>query len=657
MSGPLRGLGPPPDAAAWTALLGAVVVLWFMVRRPPWETVVAKRYAALALSVAAGVLSLGYVAYYLGGGPRIIDATSYWLEAQSLARGHVAFDVPGPSGSFRGRFLLTAPGSDRLVVLFPPGYPLILALGCVLGVPMLVGPALGALIAWATFVLAEKLWGRRDAACAAALFSVLSATLRYHTADTMSHGWAALLLVVVVLSASSSGRFGLMWAGLAAGGLLATRPVTGAVGLVVLAAGVWRHRSIVGVALVAAALLPGLALLAWHQHAATGSLWGSSHLRYYALADGPEGCFRYGFGKGIGCLYEHGGFVREYLPRGHGFLQGVAATTRRLRLHLIDVGNLELLALALPFAAWRARRTALGRMASVAVLGVILGYAPFYFDGNYPGGGARLFADVLPVEHALLGGFLVHLRLVAPAVLASLVGFACHASFEHRSLAAREGGHPMFDARLLESHSGQTTVLFVDTDHGFNLGHRPWQPGDPVVVARYGGDAHDAELLTRVGVGRAVRYSYDPRSGQQDVRAYVPPTGAPFEAECDWPPLEVTQGWVERQHSGAGCLSGGRGLALHPRDGRRMTATLELYVGAEGRYRLETRWAVVSKSPLSREASVSLSGEMWQVPPGSSGCFSHRGPPIALGPGRSRLLIEVEQEGWVLDAYRAVPER
>ena len=37
-----------------------------------------------ALCLLAFGLSYAYVSYYLRGGPRIIDATSYWLEARSL---------------------------------------------------------------------------------------------------------------------------------------------------------------------------------------------------------------------------------------------------------------------------------------------------------------------------------------------------------------------------------------------------------------------------------------------------------------------------------------------------------------------------------------------------------------------------------------------
>ena len=47
---------------------------------------------------------------------------------------------------------------------------------------------------------------------------------------------------------------------------------------------------------------PGLALLGWHQLELTGQLFGSVQLRYYALADGPPGCFGLGVGPLAGFL-------------------------------------------------------------------------------------------------------------------------------------------------------------------------------------------------------------------------------------------------------------------------------------------------------------------------------------------------------------------
>ena len=95
-----------------------------------------------AFAALAFALSVAYVHVYLRGGPRIIDATSYLLEARSLAAGSFSFHVPDPTASFRGRFLLASSDGHTLGVLFPPGYPLVLSLGVRLGVPLLVGPAL-----------------------------------------------------------------------------------------------------------------------------------------------------------------------------------------------------------------------------------------------------------------------------------------------------------------------------------------------------------------------------------------------------------------------------------------------------------------------------------------------------------------------------------
>src|SRR6185503_10940627 len=104
VSTPLGDFGPPPDAVAWSALALAVVLAVLALRRggfvrleraalrAPWRAV-----AALALVAAA--LSAGYVAVYLRGGPRIIDATSYYLQARALSEGLLSFPLPTPEPS------------------------------------------------------------------------------------------------------------------------------------------------------------------------------------------------------------------------------------------------------------------------------------------------------------------------------------------------------------------------------------------------------------------------------------------------------------------------------------------------------------------------------------------------------------------------------
>ena len=188
------------------------------------------------LGLFALALSAGYVHHYLAGGPRIIDATSYWLEARALAEGHVTWPIDEPTASVRGRFLLLSGAADhpRLGVIFPPGYPLVLAVGFLFGVPLWVGPFIAALLVLATYRLAKTVTRREDIARLAATLSVLCATLRYHTADTMSHGWTALLFAgslaftfgAIDAESETKRRFEAALGGALFGWLFATRPIS-----------------------------------------------------------------------------------------------------------------------------------------------------------------------------------------------------------------------------------------------------------------------------------------------------------------------------------------------------------------------------------------------------------------------------------------------
>jgi hypothetical protein len=72
----------------------------------------ARRFVVGA-SFAAALLSIAYISSYLHGGPRIIDATTYFLQGRALSHGHLAWTPLDPSASFRGRFLIygESPGS------------------------------------------------------------------------------------------------------------------------------------------------------------------------------------------------------------------------------------------------------------------------------------------------------------------------------------------------------------------------------------------------------------------------------------------------------------------------------------------------------------------------------------------------------------------
>ncbi|HEY4122145.1 MAG TPA: hypothetical protein VGM56_29965, partial [Byssovorax sp.] len=230
-------LAPPADAACLFALAAAALVVAFA-----RQLFAARARVFVACAAAcATALSAAYVAVYLRGGPRIVDATSYLLEARALAEGHLTFALGEPAASTIGRFLVRPTGdAAHAAVIFPPGYPALLALGVLVGAPLAVGPALAAALVVATYALARRVEGGADDACArvAAMLSVACAALRYHTADTMSHGLAAACFTGALGAAFAStdalaaaDRRGAslyaLAAGACAGWLVATRPVSG----------------------------------------------------------------------------------------------------------------------------------------------------------------------------------------------------------------------------------------------------------------------------------------------------------------------------------------------------------------------------------------------------------------------------------------------
>ncbi len=624
---------PVNRPAFWALVLAGVLALFALLPASAREAVGIpaslprrvdlRRRVVLILAFAAAFLSLGYIAFYLHAAPRIIDATSYFLEGRVLSHGHFAWSVPSPSASFRGRFLL---GRDpgKLAVIFPPGFPLLLAAGFRVGAPLVVGPLLAGLLVVATYWLARELayerpeTERQAIATLAACLSVVCVALRYHTADTMAHGASALGVTVALASAftgarraaraGSRARAWWLLSGLAVGWVVCTRPVSSfAIGgvVVILAARSGARRTALPALVLAT--LPGVAFLVLASHAQTGRWFASAQLAYYAASDGPPGCFRYGFGPGIGCLGEHKDFVLARLAHGYGPVEALLTTLRRLRVHLLDVANFEPLALLVVVPLLRRRAGAPGviekgaSLASVAlavVVGQVLAYAPFYFDGDYPGGGARFFADVLPIEHALLAVATACLlprvaffrRALGVLSLAAL-GFAVHGAFEHHALAERDGGQPPFD--LEEARSATKGVLFFDTDAGFNLAYDPYaDPAKSVLAARFRGDDHDRLLVDRLDHPQAHVYKADAKGAK--LNGWTAARGGTkdlwhFEAEADWPPLTQGGGWAEVVWASNSCATEGRVLTLHVEPGApgaeaQASTTIELPVPRTGKW-------------------------------------------------------------------------
>jgi hypothetical protein len=601
--------GAPPDQVAWVALvLGVGLIVAALASRDVLEGVRrASRARFLStVSLLAAFLTLGFAAHYLRGGPRIIDATAYVLQAKALAHGHLTWHVPWPTASFRGRFLLLA-APDRLAGIFPPGWPLLLAVGYAVGSPMIVGIGLAAGLAIATYALAHELLpGHEDAARLAATLSIACSALRYHTADPMAHAATALAVTVaftLALRASrgAGGARAYAAVGFLVGAVACTRPVS-TLPVLVVALVLLRRSRARDWAIFAAALVPGVALLLASQHAVTGGFFSSTQRAYYAVSDGPPGCFRYGFGRGVGCLHEHGDFVRARLAGGFGLRAALGTTLRRLHTHLSDALDAwPVFLLAAPACFVAARRAPRLRVAWALVGLQVLAYVPFYFDGDYPGGGARFFADVLPIEHAVVAVSLVAFlpAIAFPRKAAALlglvgVGFALHGAYDDLSLAARDGGRPMFEPERFQDAHVDTGLLFIDTDHGFDLAYDPsvTDAKHGLVVARLRNDSHDRLLYDQLGRPQTWAYRFgarsDTRVSEPTLLPFTPPAAEVagrevwrFESEVDWPPLAQRGAWAEpvfakglRQN----CPSAGQALAVHPAAASGGTVTIALPV-------------------------------------------------------------------------------
>jgi hypothetical protein len=628
----------PADHAGWLALAAALVALLaYPLLRRCWARVGLRGWVAGCALLATGLSAL-WLWHYLRGGPRIIDATSYWLQARGLSHGLLSWPLELPTASFRGRFLLASSDGSSLGGIFPPGYPAVLAAAMVLGAPLALGPVLAGCLVIATAALAKLACRSDDAARMAALLSGLCACLRYHTSDTMSHGWAALCLTCALcfgLAAADAARLRarLAWlaaTGLAGGWLVATRPVSALV-LVLLGAAVCVHAlrarrwrpggAALGLAaLIAGAALP-VALLLLHQHAVTGRWLASAQAAYYLVSDGPAGCFRYGFGRGIGCVVEHAPYVSSVLPDGFGAGAALVTTARRLYLHLADVANFEPLWLLVAAGAWMHRASPRVLLLALAPLGLVLAYVPFYFDASYPGGGARLLVDALPAEHVLIAAALARWggraaahgapsALVACATAAvMLAGFALRGSHQHALLRERDGGRPLYDPALVAASTAPRSLVFVDGDHAFNLGHDPSsrsaQQGR--VVARARGDDRDRLLWQRLGQPPAWRFRLDPW-GPAPAAAHLEPWSAPaqagawrFEAEAEWPPLAQHGGYaLAAWLSPSSCVSSGIALGLVRTGPQQACVTVEVpWPG-------EQPWQVVPSLVLAGPARVQL---------------------------------------------------
>jgi hypothetical protein len=592
----------PTDRPSQTALGAsiALMVVALVPRGPEWlasaldlasgaERPRSKRFL-VAASFLAAFLSLGYIAFYLGGGPRAPQAASYWLQGRALSHGHLSWPASDPIANFRGRYLFFSTARSQLAGIFPPGFALLLAPAFVVGAPMLVGPLTAAALVGATWLLSHEI--ATDAgetavrtetiARLAVGLSIVSAGLRYCTADVVPYG-AGATSVAAALAFALRGRrlqaprlFAI--AGFFVGLLVALQPPA-AVATAIIVAGLAFGSASHSLAWSCASALPGVIFVLIANRASTGSVWTSPAASYFAFVEPPAARQSANFARGLFALL--GG-------------------------NSLDIANVEPLAFVGLLPVLRRGRSPGVSWAAALVAGhwIVRGIARS--DVGVPTLNAPSLVCIVPVEQVLVamglaGLFPRKLPAAAVATMAlALAGFAFHASHEHAGIAKSGLGRPAFEPDVARESSIAHGLLFFDDDEGYELASIPDETASHgLLAARFRGDDNDRLLYDSLGHPVVRRYSAT-RTGAT-VRFWTPPGEGSetfrFEAESDWPPIAQSGGIAEVLESPNPCVSNGHLFSATPFADSTATVTLELPVPH-------------ALTPHERRA-----GQMWHVTP------------------------------------------
>jgi Dolichyl-phosphate-mannose-protein mannosyltransferase len=349
----------------------------FAVRAALWVTIVS---AALSWFV--------YQAH-----PHVADEIVYLYNARYFAAGQVHMAPPPLQPAFDVDLMEYQPHQWYGVV--PPGWPAVLAIGVVAGVPWLVNPDLAGVCVLLAYLLLTELYSRRTARLAV-LVLCISPWFLFMGMNFMTHLLTLACALAGFVSLGRARRTGnARWAWLAgamagAGSLI--RPLDGliAAGLI----GLWaiglggrrlKFSSLValgaGTILMAAANLP-------YNRALTGSLTRSPLLAYTDEHYGPHSN-DYGYGPERGW-----GWGMDPYPGHTPFesvinaeLNGASINTELLGW---ATGSLILIAIAVFAGKW----TRSDRLMLAAIAAVVAAYAPYWFSGG-PDFGARYWFLIL----------------------------------------------------------------------------------------------------------------------------------------------------------------------------------------------------------------------------------------------------------------------
>jgi 4-amino-4-deoxy-L-arabinose transferase-like glycosyltransferase len=374
----------------------------------PAETNHLDRFAwipALWVTGVALVLTMG--AYQMH--PHVPDEVAYLLPARYFAEGRISLPLPAVPAAFNVDLMTYQ--ATRWFSPVNPGWPAILAVGALAGLPWLVNPLLAGLNVLLAYRFLREIYPRRTARIAVLLFAAspwnlfMAMNLMPHTATLT----CALGAAVAVARLRRDPR--LRWAvlgGLGVGMVGLIRPLEGAavgilLGLWALGARGRRFRLAPAAALTIASLATGALVLPYNRHL-TGSATTFPIMAYTDALYGP-GRNELGFGPNRGMGWPG----LDPLP-GHG----PADVAINANFNLFQI-NTELLGWAtgslLVLLVWLAsRRLRRPDWMMLAIIGVVAGLHSFYYFSGGPDFGARYWFLVIVPCLALTARGIEHLE-------------------------------------------------------------------------------------------------------------------------------------------------------------------------------------------------------------------------------------------------------
>ena len=318
--------------------------------------------------------------------PHIPDEIAYLFQARYFADGLPWVAAPPVPAAF-DTFLLEVSG-DRWYGVFPPGWPLVLAVGVKLGVPFLVNPLLGGLCILLTYLFVQELGDRGTARLSAALLAFspwhLTISMSY-----MSHALSLALALITAIGATRACRTGSWRAALVAGlslGILGmSRPLEGvAVGLLagipILVSAIRSRRPGAVIGGGFGVLLTGGLGLAYNRMI-TGSLLLFPAERLFDREYGPG---RYGIGFGPGKGVDWG---LDPFP-GHGPIDVVVNSVLNGFMVNVDLFGWATGSIAIVMLGFIGAPKGLHRLMAIALAVVVALHGAYWFSGG-PDFGAR----------------------------------------------------------------------------------------------------------------------------------------------------------------------------------------------------------------------------------------------------------------------------